>query len=127
MNGMLIILLIIAALVATMTLAIYIPTLIGHLVHTHRHPEDAELVAMYLERVRDDPDSFALSCANSITAKDGVFEATDFGSLQAGGRSVARSSWQSSKVGRSVRRLWKRNGRTDARKKALLDRLKSDG
>lgn len=127
MNGMFIILLIIAVFAAMMTLAIYVPTFIGHLVHKHRHPQDTELVNMYLERVREAPDTFEVSCASSVTAKDGVFEASDYGSLQAGGRSVAKSSWQSSRVGRSVRRLWKRNGRTDARKTALLDRLKTDG
>lgn len=106
---------------------IVLPLTIGNLLHRRRYPEDTELVRIYLERVRDDPDSFSVECESSIEATDDVFKAASYGSLRANGRSLSKSTWQEMKISRSVKKLWKRNGQTDAKKKALIERLTANG
>ncbi|WP_298842066.1 hypothetical protein [uncultured Salinicola sp.] len=106
---------------------IVLPLTIGNLIHRRRYPEDTELVRIYLERVRDNPDSFTVECDSSIEAADDVFKAASYGSLRANGRSLSKSTWQEMKISRSVKKLWKRNGQTDAKKKALIERLTTNG
>ena len=104
-----------------------IPLAIGNFLQRRRHPEDGKLYDMYMERARKSPDSFTVECDSSIEAKDDVFKATSYGSLQAARRSLSLSMWQDIRVSRSVRRLWKHHGRTDQKKKALIDKLSVNG
>ena len=106
---------------------IVLPLAVGNLLHRRRYPEDTEIVRIYLERVRDDPDSFSVECDSSITVTDDVFKAESYGSLKANGRSISMSTWEDVKIMHSVKKLWKRKGKTDAKKKAILEKLSADG
>lgn len=104
-----------------------IPIALGHLRHRARFPEDTRLFGIYIRRARSAPDSFRVENGNSVEAKDDIFTASDRGNLQAERRLINLSMWQDMQVARSVKRLWKYHGRTDAKKKKTLEKLSAHG
>ena len=96
-----------------------LPLAIGHILHARRHPQD-------LKRVKNDPDSFKVTCDSTIEVKDDVFKAGSYGSLSAERQSLATSSWSEMRINRAVKRLWKHHGRTDPKKTVTLEKLVHD-
>lgn len=103
-----------------------LPLAIGHILHARRHPQDLKMVKVFLKRVKNDPDSFKVTCDSTIEVKDDVFKAGSYGSLSAERQSLATSSWSEMRINRAVKRLWKHHGRTDPKKTVTLEKLVHD-
>lgn len=103
-----------------------LPLAIGHILHARRHPQDLRMVKVFLKRVRNDPDSFKVTCDNTIEAKDDIFKAASYGSLSAERQSLTISKWSEMRVIHAVKRLWKHHGRTDPKKTVTLKKLAYD-
>ena len=103
-----------------------LPLAIGHILHARRHPQDLRMVKVFLERARENPDSFKVTCDSSIEAKDDIFKAASYGSLSAERQSLTTSTWSEMRVNRAVKRLWKHHGRTDPNKTVTLEKLAHD-